>query len=235
MKRVLVTRPEPAASETANVLRERSFEPVILPLSRIAALPLTHDLPDCDVIAITSTNALRDIPADALSHLLDRPCFTVGAKTASAARAIGFTHVESADGDATLLAARIITRCRKGDRITYLTGRVRLPDFERMLLQAGFGVAVVETYDTYLRTPSTFEFEALRTGRPIDAALIYSAKAADAMQSMTARPELAETFWHTVHCCLSERIAMRLEGIEPQQIRVAVRPEEAAILDLLND
>ncbi|RWD19075.1 MAG: uroporphyrinogen-III synthase, partial [Mesorhizobium sp.] len=39
MLRVLVTRPEPGASRTAQRLEEMGFQPILLPLTETVALP----------------------------------------------------------------------------------------------------------------------------------------------------------------------------------------------------
>jgi uroporphyrinogen-III synthase len=161
----------------------------------------------------------------------DKPCFAVGAKTAVAAREAGFRDVREGGGSASDLA-EIIAECSAGV-VAYLAGRVRLPDFEEAMKAAGIQIEIVEVYDTETVEPSRQEIESLRDGRPIDATLIYSAKAADTVQRLATLPALSETFSHTVHCCLSGRIAKRLEGMVQGQLRIAERPEEAAILALL--
>lgn len=231
MKRVLVTRPEPGASATARRLRKLGHEPVVLPLSRVVTLPAPDLLSDCDAVAVTSANALRHAPAELLRRYADKTCFVVGKVSAAAAQAAGFQRVETAEGDAASLAVRIAAE-RPG-AIAFLTGRVRLPEFEERLRQAGVSVIPVELYDTLIIEPTAADLEALRKGRPIDAVLIYSALAAEGVLRLTGRPELAETFSATVHCVLSERISARLRGVEKQRVRIAARPEEAAILKLL--
>jgi len=233
MKRVLVTRPEPGASATARRLDEMGVEAVVLPLSKIVALPVSSDVPDCDAVAVTSVNALRYGPKELVRRLSRKRCFAVGARTAAAAREAGFADVAQADGDAESLANAIIGAGLGRGATAYLAGRVRLPGFEARLEKAGLRVILIEVYDTEPFEPSAMEFESLRAGRPIDAVLIYSAKAAEAVRKLAKRPEMAETFSKTVHCCLSGRIAARLEGLESGTICIADRPDEDALLALL--
>lgn len=233
MKRVLVTRPEPGASATASRLCAMGFEAVVLPLSRIATLPAADNVPDCEAVAVTSVNALRHSPRELIEALSQKPCFAVGERTGAAARAAGFADVVQAAGDAQSLAAAIIGAEVSG-AIAYLAGRVRQPNFEARLEMAGMRVIPIEVYDTEPVELSEAEIEALRTGRPIAAALVYSAKAAEALRKLVERPEMAETFSKTVHCCLSERIAARFEGVETAKIRIADHPDEDALFALLN-
>lgn len=233
MKRVLVTRPEPGASATASRLSAMGFEAVVLPLSRIVALPVANNVPDFEAVAVTSVNALRHAPRELIETLSQKPCFAVGERTGDTARTAGFADVMQADGDAQSLAEAIISAEMSGT-IAYLAGRVRLPDFEAALEKAGTQVITIEVYDTEPVEPSGSEMEALQAGRPIDAALLYSAKAAEALRKLAERPEMAETFSKTVHCCLSERIAARFEAVEPAKIRIADHPDEDALFALLN-
>ncbi len=66
MKRVLVTRPEPAAAQTAAKLRAAGYEPVLLPLSRTVALSFTVPDEVFDALTITSANAFRHIAPERL-------------------------------------------------------------------------------------------------------------------------------------------------------------------------
>ena len=97
---VLVTRPEPGASETAERVRALGLVPVSAPMLHIASLPVRL-APAVEAVLVTSGNALPPLPA--LLHGL--PLLAVGDATAERARAAGFTKVCSADGDAAALAA----------------------------------------------------------------------------------------------------------------------------------
>jgi len=208
------------------------FETVILPLSKTEPLPVSDNVADCDAVVVTSVNALRHAPRELMAQLSTKPCFAVGARTAAAARDAGFVDVVQADGDAESLIDTIIGANVSG-KVAYLAGRVRMPDFEIALQKAGVSVAAIEVYDTVAVEPSEQEIATLKAGRPIDAVLIYSANAAEAVQKLAKRPEMAETFSKTAHCCLSRRIAARLEGRDSLLIRIADQPDEDALFALL--
>ena len=100
MKRVLVTRSEPGASETAQRLAGLGFEPIVEPVFEIEPIEGVT-LPAFDALAFTSANGVR-----VFAHLnprRDAPVFCVGARTADEARAAGFANVTSADGDVSAL------------------------------------------------------------------------------------------------------------------------------------
>ena len=98
MVTMLVTRPEPDASETARRLNALDIETVIDPLLRTETLPTS--LPAATgfaAIAVTSANALRALEARGeLPNYRNLPLYAVGDRTADMARHLGFARVSSA-------------------------------------------------------------------------------------------------------------------------------------------
>jgi len=232
MLRVLVTRPEPGASRTARQLQERGFQPVVLPLTETVALPADAGFVTGDAVAVTSANAVRHTANEVIAALAALPCHAVGARTAEAARKMGFSSVIEGSGDAEALADAIAAAL-PGKAITYLCGRVRFPMFEQRLEAAGVRVRAVETYDTLPVPYSDETILALLSGQSVDAVLLYSAKAAVAMQALSKRPALQEAFEKIQAFALSARIAAAFGDGAGKTIRIAARPDEEALLALL--
>ncbi|MGO4641032.1 uroporphyrinogen-III synthase [Mesorhizobium sp. 2RAF45] len=232
MLRVLVTRPEPGASRTARRLQERGFQPVVLPLTETVALPGDAGFVTGDAVAVTSANAVRHTANEVIAALAALPCHAVGARTAEAARKMGFSSVIEGSGDAEALADAIAAAL-PGKAITYLCGRVRFPMFEQRLEAAGVRVRAVETYDTLPVPYSDETILALLSGQSVDAVLLYSAKAAVAMQALSKRPALQEAFEKIQVFALSARIAAAFGDGAGKTIRIAARPDEEALLALL--
>ncbi len=234
MRRVLVTRPQPAASETARRLRALGFVPVVLPLQEIRGLDLDGaGIPArAGAVALTSANAVRNAPPGLVRLFAATRCFAVGGATASLARAAGFRHVMEGPGDADGLARALVAERIDGP-VVYLCGRVRRQAFEERLDAAGIAVIPVETYDTVSVDPGSDSIASVLGGQGVDAALIYSAEAATAFMELARKPDLVRLFETTVLCCLSSRIAAALEAGPPAKIRVAAEPTEGALLSLL--
>jgi uroporphyrinogen-III synthase len=233
--RVLVTRPQPGATETAARLAALGYEPILLPLTEVRWLPVAAgDLPaSADAVVATSANALRHLPPEIARSFAQQPFYAVGKATAAAARRAGFAHVEDGDGDAAALAGAIEAKMPSGSSILYLCGRVRLPDFERKLAEAGMSVAAVETYDTVAAPPSLDALEAAIGPRPIDAILLHSAATAEVL--VAALAELAPRLAPRVRfICLSARIAAALDQDLPGAISIAAEPTEAALVSELS-
>ncbi|ODA92015.1 uroporphyrinogen III synthase [Mesorhizobium sp. SEMIA 3007] len=232
MLRVLVTRPEPGASRTARRLQETGFQPVVLPLTETVALPADTGFVTGDAVAVTSANAVRHASREVIASLAALPCHAVGARTAEAARTMGFSSVIEGSGDAEALADAIAAAL-PGKAITYLCGRVRFPMFEQRLEAAGVRVRAVETYDTLPVPYSDETILALLSGQSVDAVLLYSAKAAVAMQALSKRPALQEAFEKIQVFALSARIAAAFGDGAGKTIHIAARPDEEALLALL--
>ena len=234
MLRVLVTRPEPGASRTARRLEAQGFQAVLLPLTETRALPVEIDsAQDAVAVAVTSANAVRHAPREVLAVLAALPCHAVGKRTADACRAAGFSFVSEGPGDAEALAGAIAGGLA-GKAIVYLCGRVRFPAFETRLAVAGVRVDAVETYDTVELDHQDADMLARLSDRPVDAALLYSAKASAALVRLIERPALGHLFETTEFLALSARVASPLGGLAGRRIRIAPHPDEDALLELLS-
>ncbi|MER8748123.1 uroporphyrinogen-III synthase [Mesorhizobium sp. M1050] len=231
---VLVTRPEPGASRTARQLRAAGFQPVLLPLTDTVALAVDGGVvpDDAVAVAVTSANAVRHAPKEIIAALAALPCHAVGERTAQAAREAGFLSVSEGPGNAEGLADRLASDL-SGKTIAYLCGRVRFPAFEQRLQTAGVRVRAVETYDTLQLGYSDEAVVAMLTGQPVDAVLLYSAKAAAAIQVLASRPALQGLFEKAWFFTLSARIAAALDDTISERTRIAARPDEEALLALL--
>ena len=227
--RVLVTRPEPGASRTARRLEAMGYEPVVLPLSetRSLAVDLTTLPAGTAAVVLTSANAVRHAPSELLRRVAALPCFVVGAATAEAARTAGFADVREGPGDADGLARILIAERLSGPAV-YVCGRLRRPDFETTLVDSGIKIHAIETYDTVALAPNDLP-AAIGPG---DAALLYSAVAAEAFAVLAARPE-GVGLRRLRLLCLSDRIARPLLSRFGTSIAVAAKPDEASLLSLL--
>lgn len=233
--RVLVTRPEPGASETAARLVALGHEAVLLPLTEIRPLAVER-LPDMgavDAVAITSANAVRHAPKALIAAFSQKPCFAVGGRTAEAARKAGFSDVTSTDGDAAALAGVIIRKLRTGARMAYLCGRVRRPEFEAALSSHGIDAVAIETYDTMRRDWPPEAAVAALGGSPVDLALVYSMMGAEALLELALRLEVPRLFARTRYCCLSPRIAEALGPAAASRVMVSPEPTEEALISLI--
>jgi uroporphyrinogen-III synthase len=232
-RRVLVTRPQPAAAHTAARLAEAGFEPLVLPLSETVALPV-QNLPDpaaFDVVAITSANAVRHASSDLLSRLRGKQCYAVGERSGEAAMKAGLSLVRADAGDAQGLTVQMVAEMPRGTRLLYLCGKIRRPDFADGLAGAGFTVQPLETYDTRDVHYTDDAVGDTIGWNPIWGAAVYSAGGAGRLARLMGRPQLAMIFAQTRFFCLSERSAAALG--KGRASSVAAQATEDALLQLM--
>lgn len=118
--RVVVLRPEPGNSATCARLTAAGWDAISLPLFAITALDWTPPPADAfDALILTSTNTLRHA-GPAIARYLALPVYAVGAATAAAAEAAGFTVALTGTDDAAGLVAAMATA--KVQRALHLGG-----------------------------------------------------------------------------------------------------------------
>jgi len=231
--RIVVTRPQDDGERTAEVLRERGHIALVAPLLRVEPLPVglrqTYG-----AIIITSANAaiaIADQPArDALAAL---PLYAVGRRSADAARAAGFNDVHVAGGDMKDLV-RLIAEHRPDARapLLYLAGEDRSGDLIGDLAVRGIAAELAVVYRA---APVPFSAEligALQSGA-IDAVLHYSRRSAEQYVAGAKATGIATPALRLRHICLSGPTAASLIEAGARNVAVAKRPDEQAMIALL--
>ena len=105
---IVITRPEPDASDYAAELRANGFDVFVEPMLALEGLVFARpDLSQYDGILATSVNALR-FYKDGGGELADIAVYCVGKHTAGMAREIGFKDVISVHGTGVDLLAYIL-------------------------------------------------------------------------------------------------------------------------------
>jgi uroporphyrinogen-III synthase len=233
--RLLVTRPEPDGEQTAATLRARGHDVLVASLLRIETL--VADLGDGPwaAVAMTSTNAARAVVRHPrLPELTQVPLFVVGRRTAEAARAAGFREVISADGNEQELARLINARCpRTGAPLLYLAGEDRSGDLADNLTADGMLVRTVVVYRAAKASRFPPEAETVIAGGRTDGVLHYSRRSAEAYLGCAEAAGILDRALGLCHYCLSQQVAEPLIGAGAGDVRIASRPEAAALLELI--
>ena len=230
---VLVTRPRPEAEETAARLRSLGFEPMIEPMLEIVPLagpPL--DLSGVQALLVTSRNGARALARRTARR--DLRVLAVGDATAKTVRDLGFAEVESAAGAASDLAEVVRRRCDpRGGRLLHIRGDEIAVDPVGLLQAAGFDAEPLVLYES--RTPSAFGGRLERTMRQhaLGYALFFSPRTARTFVTLARAADLGPDCEGVEACALSAVVALALQGVPWGAVRVSVRPEQGALLDLL--
>ncbi len=223
--RVLVTRSEPGASETAARLRAAGFEPIVEPL--FAITPVEAELPDFDAIAFTSANGVRQFAK--LNERRGPPVFCVGGRTAAEAAAAGFETVISADGDVNALAQLIIRRLARGARLLHVGNEESRGDLAGQLVAAKLQAAFVALFRAAPVSEPGPTLAAVLAGRDrIDAVLIHSPRAGAILAGFAGKAGI-----HLPVVAISQAAAAPLAGIA-SPVAIAATPDEAAMFSALS-
>ncbi len=233
--RVLVTRPEEDARSFAAALREEGHEVRLEPLLSVEPLPEAEapiDLMDVQALVFTSANGVRVLAERTNERGL--PTYTVGDATARAARNAGFRDVHSAAGDVETLA-RLIVRCLDPSAgvIFQAAASVLAGDLQGLLEAAGFQVRRAVLYRTVSRqalSPETIR--ALASGA-LDVVTFFSPRTAKQFVELAKDAGIDGALGRLTAVCLSRAVAARVKTVDWADIRVAARPDQAALIAAL--
>jgi len=225
---VLITRPEPAATETARMLQARGFETVLAPMLLVQPHQWPAAQPRAQAILVTSANALQ--AATACDR--DTPVLAVGDATAARAAACGFMHVASAGKDAVALMALAAARLDPAAGALLLASGAGLGlDLAADLRKLGFRVIRRVAYSaTAARELPAPAMAALASGQ-IRHAMFFSAASARAFVACITAPD---TMLREVEAlAISAPTARALAPLPWRRIRVASHPNLDELVALL--
>ena len=219
---LVLTRPEPEASRFAEAVWTawgRSCEVIRAPAFRIVPLEVADDLSDVAHVVLTSANGVRQlerlaVPAGAVA-------WCVGDRTAAEAEAMGF-ETRSARGDADALVDLIAGAVPSG-RMVHVAGRHTRGAVAERLTAAGIACIAVEAYAQEALPATSALIGALHGNRPL-VAPVFSPRSAAPLAGLNRTAPL-----HVI--AMSAAVAEAVEGFHPDTLRIATRPEAAAMQD----
>ena len=212
MRRLVLLRPEPGASESAARAAALGIEVVKLPLFEVVRVSWTVPDPSAfDALLLTSANTLRH-GGPGLERLRRLPVQAVGAATAEAARGAGFSVAKVGGAGVDALLAGL----PKGMRLLHPGGE------ERTAPQAhGAHITPLTVYRAATIELTAGDLDALRGA----VVAVHSRRAGERLI------ELVTDGSSTAVVALSDEAAAGL-GSGWQSIAVASRPSDAALLAL---
>jgi uroporphyrinogen-III synthase len=206
-----------------------------VPLLRIVA----ENNPDIgkgpwSAVVMTSANAAYAIAKHKrYAELNAMPTIVVGERTAEAARAAGFAHVESAGGDVGALADYVVKHVLRGRSILYLAGADRAGDLGAILNAAGYDVSTIIIYRAVAATALPASAASALKVDDVDAVLHFSRRSAETFLALARDASCLVNVLKCKHFCLSAQVAEPLVGAGAEKLFVAATPDESALLDLV--
>ena len=225
--KLLVIRPEPGASASAERAREAGLDPILLPFFEVQAV--AWDLPDpadYDALLLTSANAVR-FGGAGLESLRALPVHAVGERTAEAARAARLDVVSVGTSDA---AAAVKAASDMGHRrLLWLAGADHRPiKMPRNMPKA----LKVTTVIGYASGPKTLTADVAPIIASADAVALHSPRAAQEFAKAVTEFGLDRSA--ITLAAFSQAIA-EAAGDGWCGVAVAERPADIALLSALAD
>ena len=234
---IIVTRPQPDNETTGASLRARGFDVLLAPMLRFEPMALLED-EDADYAAIivTSANALRAIEPQLPGHRwLKLPLFTVGDRTAAAARRAGFSKIISAAGDSQDLRELILAKARGKKRefgrgpLLYLAGADLSRDLAGELGEHGLTVVTRTTYRMVASSDLPPEALEAIAANQVQAVLHYSARSARVFVDAVRAAGVEISALAVPQCCISANVATVLREAGASRVALASSPDENSL------
>jgi uroporphyrinogen-III synthase len=218
---IWVTRTGPDNLRTAQRLRELGHRPLIQPALRVRQVAHARLAAQPDAIVFTSAHGVRYHDYPAADRAL--PVFTVGDRTAEAAREAGYRSVTSADGDVGALFRLLRTSLPSGARIGYFGARETAGDLAGDLIAAGYAFERTVVYETI--PASDEDLEGVKAALPtVQGILIHSAKGA-----RRARELIDASGWRGRIWCIAPACAQPFDGLAGVEVSAAAVPTEDGV------
>ena len=232
--RILITRPNQEISRESLALEALGHEVVKTPLLTIEELlDVSITIEGFQAILVSSRAGIRALAK--LDAKREMPVFTVGEGTAEVAIELGYSTVESADGDWLALSALVKRRldCNNGP-LLHASGLAVAGDIEGSLSADGFEVKKAVLYEAKSADSFTSVAEEnLRAGK-LDAVLFFSARTAETFVNIATESSLLENCKLLEAFCLSPNIAEVANKIDWLRVRVPLKPTRDALYQLLD-
>ena len=233
--RVLVTRPEPDASLTAERLRAMGYEVLVAPLlETVFSTEPLDDVSNTDFV-VTSRNGVRVLAKLASQGMRETTTlYTVGDATAALARDVGFKHIRSAAGTVDHLVDLIgPAKAEDCKQFIYVCGRDRKGKLEDKLQAKGWQVNVAVRYHS--DPVGHFSPDVLNAikSQTVDAVLLYSNRTAEAFKALIEQYDLRQLTDLMKIFCLAKSIESVFDRSGRIQLIVVERPNEQSMFDAL--
>lgn len=226
-KHIIITRTKPGAVKTALRAEKMGLIPIILPAAEVIAKDFDVDIEGVQALLVTSSNAPQLANFD--EHLLSIPIYAVGDATMEACITRGFTQVISAGGDASALAVLIADRLNPEDgKLMHLRGDDVAGDVGGLLRACGFEVLNAVCYATVANPEFIAKINPTMQENN-GYIMFHSPKGAERFNAAVKEHNLQN--WCAI--CISEAAAQPIIAAGFQEIRIASRPNEDAMFDII--
>lgn len=228
--RLLVTRPAADAAVLTEALTRSGHEVLSEPLLEIVHIPGPPvDVAGAQALLVTSANGARAFAAR--NRERDLRVLAVGDASATAARALGFTVVESASGDVAALAELCKRRLDPArGPLVHVAGTRVAGDLAGELERAGFRYRREILYQARAADRLSQATLAAFAGNRIDGVLLFSPRTAESFVALANHAGAASHLARVTAYCLSDAVAAKARAATWARVVVAERPEQDSLI-----
>lgn len=235
-KTILITRPEPAASNTARQLNSLdlgvSFNAIASPLLAALTKPFAWPTQNFESIVLTSARAVENLAA-LPNQIANCKTYTVGSTTAEAARHAGFKNIADLPkriNTVQLLVDHLAKNITPAS-VLYLCGEQRTKDLAKLLAPFHVQTTLIETY-SMTPIPLSDQAQLALSHGEIFAVAHYSSATANRFIKVTKPFAKLIESRAPHHICMSQNIADILARSAFENIHLAQTPTQGAMLDV---
>ncbi len=221
MKSVLITRPEPEASDFAEMMRNRGLNPIVFPVIEYQEVATEYDdVENYSSLVFTSAEAVRVFAKN--SNIRDKTIYTVGDKTAEEAHVVGFTDVYSACGNSTTLMHLVEEKTNNNSIIHLCSADTPEAAWTRKVIyQSNFVHEIMGSVNVAIKE------------NQIDFVTLLSAKTAESFIEFIKNNNLDNYLANMEAVCISSNVQKVAKTATWKNISVSNMPTEVSMLDLL--
>lgn len=233
--KVLITRAEPAASQTAKNLAHKGHEAIILPLFEVVDTQAKIPEQSYDGIIFTSKNAV-DVLKSRNWKLPnpDTPVFCVGEKTEKAAQILGFKKTYSANGGGAALVNFMAKMKLEKSKMLYCSTPDKSFDMKEALEPHKIHVETIDIYQAQPVIPESERLQqaifAVRNGF----IFTYSALSSEHLAKLLTSNDLTHKLKKCILISISSHAVKPLELIDWKDILIAPTPQENKMIALVH-
>lgn len=232
--KVLITRAEPAASQTAANLAKRGHEAILLPLFEVVDTQNSIPEKDYDGIIFTSKNAVDILKLR--NWKIPNPnvhVFCVGKKTEQAAQMLGFKQTYSANGGGAALVDLIRTMNLAENNMLYLSTPDKSFDMKKALQALQINIQTVDIYQAKPITPKNNQVKQAIASVSTGFVFTFSALSSEHLAKILKSNEMLGSLKECTLISISDQAIKPLEHIDWKDIISAATPQEDQMIALI--
>jgi uroporphyrinogen-III synthase len=223
---VVNTRPMGQNNNFSKALEEKGFRVADMPLLIISPTGTEPPVGAAEAVGSIITSAHAAAPLSQLADFKAKPAYCVGKATASALREAGFRDIRVGDGNAALLADRIITENPPGP-LLYPAATETAFDMAGVLTQRGIHCEIWPVYSTIEPDLRKWAADFAKLGK-VDWVVLTSPRIARAFASVC--PDPVDEVRLAV---ISQAVAETLPESWAPRIHISAEPNTGAVLHLV--